>query len=51
VVVDPEYCVWPYVKGEYKTFDFPANSQVAAQLTEQEIEELLVYADTLRNPS
>ena len=41
VVIDPEYCVWPYIFGTKKTFDFPESSATATKFTESELKELL----------
>lgn len=45
-VIDPEYCIWPYVQGERKPVDFPVNSGTATRFTEEELKKLLEVSPT-----
>jgi|SRR5665213_682300 len=48
VIVDPEYCIWPYNFAERKPFEFRSRSYDAKKLTDNEINDLITVAHKAR---
>lgn len=40
-IIDPEYCTWPYKFGSREAFVFPATSEIAPRMTDDEIRNLV----------